>query len=336
MQTTVIIPVYNRATMLAQALKSLQWQTYKNFVVIICDDASQENLKEVVERFGDLNIEYHRYEINVGQFKNLERGVKLCHTPFMKYLCSDDILFPNALEEQVAVLQQTPNAAICLGGYVEFQELQEHNRIILKNSLLPYVPEVRTDRQWARVKEFNCYFPSASMYRTELFREVGGINTGLQTIADWEMYLALSYRYPVVSVPKLICAYRRHAGQIVQASRFNSDALAIKDLLWMTSDDNPYRSRVSMPLTQQVFLRQQICWASLRAALESKQRSSLLKKWLEIVVLNQMLFPLIFGLPFWAFLKILRKPKVIADNSKALNTAMYTDKICSILFGSES
>jgi glycosyltransferase involved in cell wall biosynthesis len=336
MELTVIIPIYNRARMLAQALESLRWQTYKDFVVIICDDASTENLKEVVDKFLDLKIEYHRYETNAGQFKNAMRGLEICQTQFVKYLHSDDLLFPEALERQVIALQKVHNAAICLGGTVSFEEAQEQNQINLFGYTKPYVPEPRTNRQWARLEYYNGYLPSASMYRTELFRNIGGLNTGLKAVADWEIFVAISSKYPVIAVDEPVCAYRSHANQITKDFFFDTEAALTKDVLWMTSSANPYRERLGLESGQIAYLRQDIFWQNLRIALTSSQKLVLLKKWLKMANLNKMFWPFIFAFPWFVILKILRKPKVQTDTLKSLNMEKYNDYIYSILFTKKS
>ncbi|OKH53129.1 hypothetical protein NIES2101_12405 [Calothrix sp. HK-06] len=336
MQLTVIIPAYNRPKMLAQALESLRWQTYKDFIVIVCDDASTENLKEVIDKFLDLKIEHHRFEVNAGQFGNAMRGMEFCQTTFVKYLDSDDLLFPDALERQVKALQDNKNAAICLGGILEFEEIEEQNKVNLFNYSVPYVPESRAKGQWARLEEFRGSNPSASMYRTELFRNLGGFNTGLVGIADWEICVALSSKYPVVAVNVPICAYRLHAAQITKKYVINSGGVCMKDVFWLTSKANPYRERLGLPLSQQFFLRLNECWVNLRAVLSSEDKFLTIKKWLDIVALNKMLLPFIFAFPWFVTIKVLRKPKVQRGASNNLNMEKYKDYICSILFNEKS
>ncbi|MDY6937093.1 MAG: glycosyltransferase family 2 protein [Cyanobacteriota bacterium] len=324
MQLTVIIPVYNRSSMLAQALKSLEKQTYQDFKIIVCDDASQENLREVVDRFKSLDIEYHYYSSNVGQFKNFQRGEQLCQTPLMKFLYSDDLLFPSALEKQVSQLNQNSNAAVCLGGYIEFKEDRSQQDVKLKKGFIPYLPKPRRESQWAELEKLNCFFPSAVMYRTDLFRQVGGINTGLQGIADWEIYLALLSRYPSVAVSDPICAMRRHDDQVTTQYNLDSGGIQIHDVLWMTSDANPDRDRVSLPLSQQDWLRQQICWRALRTVMTSDKTWFLFQKWLNIVIKNNMPIAMVFGFPHWLFVKINHK---LNYKLNACNNFLAEDKL---------
>jgi glycosyltransferase involved in cell wall biosynthesis len=321
--------------MLSQALESLRQQTYQDFVVIICDDDSTENLQEVVNQFSDLKIKYHRQITNIGQFKNSMQGIEMCKTPFMKFLHSDDLLFPTALEKQIEALKKMPNAAICLGGIIEFEEFPQQQKIELYNSTFPYIPESRVKKQWAKLEEYTGFLPSACLYRRELFHKIGGFNTELIGIADWELYLALSAKYPVVAVNEYVCALRTHADQVTKKYFLNSDVLYIKDMLWMTSDANSKRERICLPRTQQIFIRHQICWKVLRYSLTFDGFNlGLVKKWLELIIASQMLFPLIFGFPFFLAIHILRKPKQQINSSHNSNLENYQQIIRSILFNS--
>jgi len=331
MELTVVIPIYNRSKMLSHALASLRWQTFKDFVVIVCDDASTEELKTVVDKFPDLKIDYRRYDVNVGQFKNVMRGLEICETPFIKVLHSDDLLFPTALEMQVKAIQEKIDAAICLGGSIEFEETKEQNLINILKYHKPYIPQSRTNKQWARLEYYSGYLPSACLYRTEFLRDIGGFNIGLNAIADWEIYLALSSKYSVVAVNEPICAYRLHANQVVKSFYLNADDLKTKDILWMTSDANPYRERLGLSSNQISYLIYDVFWTNLRIALKSNQKKILLKKWLNMANSKKILLPFIFAFPWFGVLRILRKPKVPISTLKSLNIEKYNDYIYSIL-----
>lgn len=336
MQLSVVIPIYNRSRMLAQALESLRQQTHKDFAVIICDDASTDSFNEVLKKFTDLKIEYHRYDENVGQFKNAMRGLRHCQTPFVKYLHSDDLLFPEAIEMQLKALQDTSKAAICLGGSIEFEELHDQRKVKLHSYLKPYVPTLKANQQWAKLEYYSGYLPSASVFRTELLREIGGFNTGLAGIADWEIFVALSSKYPVVAVEQPVCAYRFHPNQLTNNYFFDSeDAVLTKDVLWMTSSANPYRERLGLSSDQLFFMRQNIFWENLRIALNSDQKL-LLNKWLKLAISNQMLWPFIFGFPLFAIRKMLRKPKVQSIKDETFNREKYLEMISAILFDTVS
>ena len=307
MKLTIVIPIFNRADMLAHSLESLSNQTFKDFVVIICDDASTQNLQEAISRFPDLNIEYHRFDKNAGQFKNAMRGLELCQTPLLKFLHSDDFLFPSGLEQQVQAMLNEADAALCLGGSIEFEKIQGQP-VSIRSYTKPYAAPARSKKQWTELESFNGSLPSACMFRTAAFRDIGGLNTGLTGIADWEVCVALQANYPVIEVDVPICAYRYHGDQVTRKFFFDTDeAILTKDLFWLTSHNNPHRDRLGLPAGQLTYLRHDIAWQNLRISLSSKQKQFLLKKWWDHMHDNQMFGSFVLSFPVFVIRKLLRK-----------------------------
>ncbi len=107
MKVSIIIPTYNRADKLYISLLSLTNQTFKDFEVIVCDDGSIDNTKEVVEGFSSqLNITYNSDNNFGGPAKPRNRGIRLAKGEIIAFLDSDDWWFPNKLEVSLKYLQQ--------------------------------------------------------------------------------------------------------------------------------------------------------------------------------------------------------------------------------------
>lgn len=103
---SVIIPTYNRADDLDRCLKSLQEQTYKNFEVLVCDDGSTDNTKEVVEKYNSiLVIQYIKDENFGGPARPRNSGIKNAKGNAIAFLDSDDWWYPNKLEVVLPYLQ---------------------------------------------------------------------------------------------------------------------------------------------------------------------------------------------------------------------------------------
>ncbi len=98
---TIFIPTYNRAHLLSRTLESIWTQSYKDFEVIIIDDGSEDNTKQVVQQWIEKSyfpIRYF-YQINRGKPSAHNRAVRLARGYFFMCLDSDDILAPTALED---------------------------------------------------------------------------------------------------------------------------------------------------------------------------------------------------------------------------------------------
>lgn len=330
MELTVVLPVYNRADLLEQTLRSLQNQIFKDFTIVVCDDASTVDLPAVVHGFDDLNVDYRRFEENVGQFHNAMRGVADCESEFIKFLHADDILFPFALGKQVEALLATPDAALCLGATLSFWDEPEGFRVEDEYAV-PYVPSPLKKGEWARLESMSGFLPSACMFRTREFVEIGGYNVGLTSIADWEICVALSAKYPTVSVDGPVCAYRYHSDQITNKMAFDSDEnLRSRDVLWMTSDENLLRERMALPKSQQAHLIYNMAWGNLLISLRTEQKVRFLKKWLNYMVSNQLLIQFLFCFPVFVCRKISRKFDTALERKKIDSFAEIQEIISSI------
>jgi len=110
---SIIIPTYNRSNLLSKAISSVINQTYKMWELIIVDDGSYDNTKEVVQEFirKDARIKYF-YQENKGQASALNRGLEESSGYFIAFLDDDDEWFPNKLEKQIELLKINPNLSM--------------------------------------------------------------------------------------------------------------------------------------------------------------------------------------------------------------------------------
>lgn len=97
---SVIIPTYNRAYVLPMAINSVLAQDYENIQLIIADDGSKDNTREIVESFYNPQIEYY-YQENKGQGAARNLGLQHARGEFIATLDSDDLWYPSFLNEQI-------------------------------------------------------------------------------------------------------------------------------------------------------------------------------------------------------------------------------------------
>lgn len=111
----IIIPAY-KSIYLQQTLDSLVNQTNKNFTVYIGDDASPNNIKEIVDKFADtLNIVYKRFDENLGSVsltKQWERCINLSHEQWIWLFSDDDIVSTTAVEIFYNTVENKPNSQL--------------------------------------------------------------------------------------------------------------------------------------------------------------------------------------------------------------------------------
>jgi len=132
---SVIIPCYNQAHFLDEAIESVLTQTYPNREIIVVDDGSTDNTAEVAGRYSAVR---HIYQENAGPSAARNTGVTKSRGEYLVFLDADDRLLPEALEIGVDCLRQHPECAFVSG----------HCRLIVTDGSLlakPKQPSIKRD-----------------------------------------------------------------------------------------------------------------------------------------------------------------------------------------------
>lgn len=109
---SVVIPTYQSGKYLEETLTSIFNQTYDNFEVIICDDASTDDTLAILERYKDPRLRIVRNDNNLGPEKNWNKALSHATGDYVKLVCADDLLLPTCLAQQVAILDNHPDIAL--------------------------------------------------------------------------------------------------------------------------------------------------------------------------------------------------------------------------------
>lgn len=109
------LPVYNGADFIDKAIDSLLAQTFTDFELIICDNASTDNTDQICRAYAskDSRIRYYRNPRNLGAPMNYNRTVKLAKGKYFKWAAADDVHAPEYLEKCVQVLDNDPSVVLC-------------------------------------------------------------------------------------------------------------------------------------------------------------------------------------------------------------------------------
>jgi glycosyltransferase involved in cell wall biosynthesis len=136
------LPVYNGERYLGKALDCLLSQTFTDFDIIVCDNASIDATASIARAYAERNarVKYHRNPSNIGAIRNFNRAFELATGKYFKWHACDDLCAPTYLEKCVAVLEEDSSAALC------------HSRTILiddAGEALTFDPELQlfTDRK---------------------------------------------------------------------------------------------------------------------------------------------------------------------------------------------
>ncbi|MEM9907344.1 MAG: glycosyltransferase family 2 protein [Cyanobacteria bacterium P01_D01_bin.44] len=118
-KVSICIPTYNRAHILPYAVESVLAQTYGDFELLICDDASPDNTAEVVKQWTDPRVRYIRHPQNIKRSRNMRSGFEAAQGEYFIKFDDDDAVTPTFLENTVAALDENPDVDfVCTDHWV--------------------------------------------------------------------------------------------------------------------------------------------------------------------------------------------------------------------------
>lgn len=113
-KVSIGLPVFDGENFLVEALESHLAQTFEDYELIICDNASTDDTAQICEQYAkrDRRIRYHRNEENIGPCRNFDLAVELANARYFKWSAHDDLLAPDFLEKCVAALDDNPASVL--------------------------------------------------------------------------------------------------------------------------------------------------------------------------------------------------------------------------------
>jgi glycosyltransferase involved in cell wall biosynthesis len=211
-KVSVCIPSYNYANYLKDAIDSVLCQTYNDFELLIVDNCSTDNTREVVEGYQltDSRIIYYCNETNIGLVGNLNRCLELATGEYVKFLCADDLLLPACLERMVMVLDRHPDVRLVVSARKMVTSSLQPIRSLAYSFREEYIPGVKAINR--------CLFngnqigePTAVIFRKQDASR--GFRTDYSQLVDLEMWFCLLEQGDFMSLPEELCLFRQHDAQ---------------------------------------------------------------------------------------------------------------------------
>jgi glycosyltransferase involved in cell wall biosynthesis len=202
---SVIIPTFNRAAWLGEAIASVLAQTYQHLELLVVDDGSHDTTPEMMQAFGPALTYIQQAHAGVSAARN--RGVAASRGALVAFLDSDDVWLPGKVAAQVALLQQQPHVHACYTDeiWIRYGVRVNPKQIHRKHSGWLFEPSLP-----------RCIIsPSSIMLRRTLWDQLGGFDEQLPACEDYDLWLRLTLCTPVVLVPeRLIVKRGGHADQL--------------------------------------------------------------------------------------------------------------------------
>lgn len=206
-KVSVIIPTYNRADLLPRAIESALSQTFGDFELIVVDDGSTDNTKQVVEEFQkkDERIKYIWQENSGAPARPKNTGIKNAKGEYIAFLDHDDEWLLEKLEKQLELFQNSKKSELGLVGCDAL--------IFDGNKLQKYVTPRYQDRfVFDKLLEGNFIWSASSvLVKKEVFQNIGLHDEKLKMVDDWDLWIRIAQKYSFDFVPEFLLKYYIHA-----------------------------------------------------------------------------------------------------------------------------
>lgn len=231
---SVCIPVYKGERFLAETVRSVLDQTFRDFELVVLDNASPDASGDIARSFGDPRVRVERNAVTVPQAENWNRVVQLSRAPLAKVLCADDLLHPRCLELQVAPMEADPGLAVVAARR---HMIDEQSRVIVPRRGLTGLTGVRTGVEVARRVVRNganpIGEPGGVLFRREDFFAAGGWRADRTFVMDLDLWMRLLQYGEFLGLPETLAAFRIGRGSVSadnEQSIYEEQRLLIEEL----------------------------------------------------------------------------------------------------------
>ena len=203
---SVVIPTFNRATQVQEAVASVFAQTFSDYEVIVVDDGSTDGTEQALASFKDQSNFHYTFQTNQGRSTARNRGIELAKGDFLLFLDSDDLLLRDGLAGLYSSAELTPSAAMIVGK-TEFVDQQGR----LLRTLSPTIQgSGRTDGYFSLIRERFALLPGTFLIRREDLLKIGVFDPQTEPCEDYDFSLRVALNADVTCIDKAVVQHRMH------------------------------------------------------------------------------------------------------------------------------
>jgi len=204
-QISVIIPCYNHARYLGEAIQSARAQTYRDVEIIVVDDGSTDDTAQVAAAFS-ASVRYI-FQTNAGLSAARNTGIRASAGEYIALLDADDLWRPEFLETLAAILDRDPSLGAVYSG---------SQFINVRGEVLPQVITRTVPANALRdaLTDGEFFPPCAVLTRKNVFQRVGLFDETLSASEDWDMWLRVAAQFPFAGIANGLALYRMHGNNM--------------------------------------------------------------------------------------------------------------------------
>jgi glycosyltransferase involved in cell wall biosynthesis len=200
---SVIVTTYKRVKLLQETLESILSQSFTDFELIVVDNMSEDGTQQFIAGVADSRIRYFRNPNHGIIAANRNFGIRQATGRYIAFCDDDDLWLVNKLEEQVSLLEQHIDVALCYTQAESFIGLNVLSPRMNRRKVL--------EGHFIQLLRGN-FFPNSSvLIRRSVFQKIGMLTEDPTLREDFEMWLRISKVYRLMGIEKSLIRYRVHA-----------------------------------------------------------------------------------------------------------------------------
>lgn len=196
---SVVIPTYNRAELLKQAVQNVLDQTYQDFEIIVVDDASSSGEAEkIIKSFNDKRMRYVRHSENKGAAAARNTGIKISNSRYIAFKDDDDVWHTEYLKKTMAAFETaTPETGVVYAKLARIESGQE--------KYIPWEAIIKREGSLYQVLlQRNFIGTTNAVFKKECFDKAGMFDENLRALEDWECWIRISKYFEFRYIDELL------------------------------------------------------------------------------------------------------------------------------------
>ncbi|KAB2837030.1 MAG: glycosyltransferase [Candidatus Brocadia sp.] len=200
---SVIIPTYNCARFLMESVGSVLSQTYQPYEIIVIDDGSTDNTKEVLQPVMQ-RIKYVQLEQNKGSPVVRNIGIQAAQGEYVAFLDADDVWLPEKLQTDRECFDKHPDVGMVYSKHINIDE----KGVVFHGAMKKRLPCGKIFVQL--FSEQNFIITSSVVVRKAVFETTGLFDEQLVNCQDWDMWLRIAFYFQIAGIDKPLIKYRHN------------------------------------------------------------------------------------------------------------------------------
>lgn len=209
---SIIVPTYNRKSVIERAVNSILKQTYPHYEIIIVDDGSTDGTKDVIAGIQDQRIRYISLQENQGVAHARNVGIQEAKYDYIAFLDSDDEWMPDKLELQMKKMTDPDNKYGLV--YCRMGGLQRDGKSRFVCPPEEWVKEILEGNLFHPLLGQNVIGTPAMLVRKECLEQTGGFKETLHCLEDWELVLRIARQFQIGFVDRVLVEVYKSQGSV--------------------------------------------------------------------------------------------------------------------------